>query len=921
MEAKGFVIDGTTFRRYEGPQVEILEIPEGVTAVASGAFDASCESMRKCKKIIFPASLKKVGDHLIRYNFNHWFDALEELIFKGDVETIGEGAFRYIDSYDDKSLGKIGIKSIIFEGHVGTIEDGAFPRSRIASVLAPKGIDKLGNWVFNGCMYLESVVIPGLQSVGEECFLDCKKLTNLEIPSSCKVSKGSFTGCEGLANADGQFVFSGTLFNTRNNRGWDSKDKRKWKSIPDGVTVIDDYAIGSNDSFTLPSSATTIKEQGYLYSTKIGYAENYFKTDKKLSGKGFLTLLDEQWAKKLSPEDWAYLYLFQTGKTLENILAKNKKDVNAIVQGMLVALDAFGKEKHFVSAAEYVLDNVDGILPENIQKMHDLFKAKKSKKATSLLAPYLGGETANDENDPYIEWRAVFNEHLLDKSIKTNRGDSKLFDKVKLSNTTELAPAYIAKCAIVPYLDQYTGRPKHIGGYKTDYIEVKLVELADKAASLLDMNDLQELLEQQYKNGGSAWLLPYGRFASGAQVTSLISSMRKWEDWYAYGSSGRSDIITARGALMLSDTREAMMNLDKKGLLSSYAAIRGTDADSIRDTVLAEFGLDSEGKKVYDLGTKRIIVSLTPELTLSLFDELAQKEIKSIPKKGTDPELAEKAAADFAEMKKNAKKVVKGRNDVLFEEFLSGKTRAATSWIASYTKNPLLRQVAKLIVWVQGKATFTLTETGAIDCNGTEYVIDNDTKIGVAHPIEMKKTEVEAWQKYFTAHGLKQPFSQIWEPAVDKTSIAEDRYKGCLIPFYRFRGQAKHGISVEDYDFHNEIYIGFNDCNATVERIDWRRHEINNEDNFEVTSFQFKKYTRRVNHIVAYLDNVTVIGRILKDDVSVATFLPQFTLAQITEFIKLASENNCTNVTAILLDHQQKSFPDFDPMAEFTLDL
>jgi hypothetical protein len=110
------------------------------------------------------------------------------------------------------------------------------------------------------------------------------------------------------------------------------------------------------------------------------------------------------------------------------------------------------------------------------------------------------------------------------------------------------------------------------------------------------------------------------------------------------------------------------------------------------------------------------------------------------------------------------------------------------------------------------------------------------------------------------------------------------------------------------------------DCNASIERIDWRRHEIDVNDNFEVTEFGFKTYSRQVNHIVTYLDRVTVYDRIRKDDVTVEQFLPRFTLAQITEFIKVASENNCTNVTAILLDYQQRNFSDYDPMEEFTLE-
>ena len=37
--------------------------------------------------------------------------------------------------------------------------------------------------------------------------------------------------------------------------------------------------------------------------------------------------------------------------------------------------------------------------------------------------------------------------------------------------------------------------------------------------------------------------------------------------------------------------------------------------------------------------------------------------------------------------------------------------------------------------------------------------------------------------------------------------------------------------------------------------------------------------------------------------------------------IKVATENNCTNVTALLLDYKNQNFADFDPMEEFSLEL
>ena len=48
----------------------------------------------------------------------------------------------------------------------------------------------------------------------------------------------------------------------------------------------------------------------------------------------------------------------------------------------------------------------------------------------------------------------------------------------------------------------------------------------------------------------------------------------------------------------------------------------------------------------------------------------------------------------------------------------------------------------------------------------------------------------------FTENKLKQPFEQIWEPVVDPNTVTKDRYKGCMIPYYRFTGKQKHGISV-----------------------------------------------------------------------------------------------------------------------------
>ena len=306
---------------------------------------------------------------------------------------------------------------------------------------------------------------------------------------------------------------------------------------------------------------------------------------------------------------------------------------------------------------------------------------------------------------------------------------------------------------------------------------------------------------------------------------------------------------------------------------------------------------------------------------LSFLVELPSgKTAKALPKKGADARKYAVANANFSEIKKAAKKIVKNRSATLFADFLSGRTRKADDWQKVYLNNPLLRQMASLFVWTQDGSTFLLTQAGTIRSDGIPYTIDSG-KIALAHPVEMTKADLTAWQKYFNAHQIKQPFEQIWEPVINLRSIAKERYKGCMIPYYRFINQEKHGIHVENWNYHDEITITFDDCDADVLRIDWLRHDIQMDHRFEIQRFSVKQATRRANHIVAYLDRITIQNRILEDDTGIAPLLPRYTLAPITEFLETAMENNCTNVTALLLEYRNQHFADFDPMEEFPLEI
>ena len=553
-------------------------------------------------------------------------------------------------------------------------------------------------------------------------------------------------------------------------------------------------------------------------------------------------------------------------------------------------------------------------------------KAIKTVESHVALMEKLGNEVTVDESLSPVGKKVT--ELLI--AAKQNAGDLektlKDYYSLTFKDLPELksADGSVAEPLVAAWL--CTAHEKIYGAadVKAAYEKPGLRPEAAEIVGMLDVNNLRSAIMAladtylvRYQNTKKKFLAyPFCRYADNAMMEELTKRAPKWET--SVSGSDAPPLHQLRDAVKYSNTRAAMIFAERYHELDDYAKVRGMDEDTFRDKYLSDVGLDEQGEKVYDLGNQTVTARLQKDI--SFLVELPNgKTAKSLPKKGADAEKYEAAKKDFAEMKKSVKMILKNRGKVLFENFLSGKKRSAEDWQGSYLRNPLLREAASLVVWAQGKNTFTLKDGAPVNSAEQPYTI-TDKPILVAHPMEMKEADTKAWQKYFTAHGLKQPFAQVWEPVRKAEEIKEDRYKDCMIPYYRFLNQEKHGITAKDYDFHNEIYIILAECDTAIERIDWHRHAIYSDDCFAVQTFKFKKYSRQVNHIVAYLDRVTVWDRVRKDDLSVMDMIDGFTLAQITDFIAAAQEANAHNVLAALLEYKNNNFSDFDPMDEFTLE-
>lgn len=466
----------------------------------------------------------------------------------------------------------------------------------------------------------------------------------------------------------------------------------------------------------------------------------------------------------------------------------------------------------------------------------------------------------------------------------------------------------------------------NFGKYRqlVDGSKVTISQTAEAIAAALNKEELcQRLRGLAYGGDYRSFILAYARFIDEAETTSFIRDIRS-------GKKGKTWKENATNALYINETRAAMLFMDKEGRLNEYAAMRGLSEGTLRDTVLSDFGLDASGEKRYDLGDRQIVVRMGRDLKLELYDLETGKEVKSLPKRGANPQLYAVASSDLADLRKNLKKVAKAKTDALFQSWLGEDKMAARDWSLVYQgNNPLHRQIAELLVWTQGKSSFCVLAGQLFDVDGQAYSLAPGEPVLLAHPREMQPREVAAWQEHFKSRQLKQPFAQVWEPVVDSSAFKEDRYADVFFPLYRLRGQEKRDIELSlHYSFDrwvggrclSEVNIYLNRFDINYELDGW-----SNNSSLDTLKVCFQKikpffWDRFTNHIITYLDRCVAYEMILQDRVEVSDLLDSFTLAQLLDFIALAIKNNSTMVTALLLNYRNERHGGYDAMDELLLE-
>ena len=869
-DLKDFSIEGNILKRYTGREGKVI-IPDGITSIGAFAFFI-CSSLTS---ITIPNSVTSIGREAFE-----GCASLTSITIPDSVTNIGDRAFEGCSS----------LTSIAIPNSVTSIGDWAFNKcSSLTSITIPNSVTSIGHGAFSECSSLTSITIPdSVTSIGDWAFNKCSSLTSITIPDNVlSIGEGAFNMCEGLKSfhLPKAFRFSKEIFGFMLSKS-EKKQCLKWvDQMTDGI--FKQYALDTSVWKTLP-----VKDQVNIF----------LKRQSKNLDKGYADCINcTTFGEEL----------------LKHISSFSVKECNAAAKFLIIC-------------SKKVPPQIAQSVYNALAPLKNAEKALASIEEDERLRKKIGQLQPAVENTSQLEKEVSLALESLKKTSKEVLEDVKKYYGLMSDGFPALfdnegcraEPRVLA--LLLTAHEQYNDDTKSV---EDKYDRAGISKAIQKVLDYIDKQSLQALLDKLYEIHLNRYfygrekiiylLHPLCRYADEALMEKMTKNALKWRN--ASSGDDAPAMSTFRQAVLYSDTYSAIVFADKHKDLAQYASIRKKSESYIRDKFLSNIGVDKNGCKTYDLGNQTITVCLQKNLSFTVVTE-GGKTVKSIPKRDADEEKYAFANSDFADLKKKVKAIAKNRRQVLFKEFLSGEASSVKSWKDAYINNPLLRTIAQLVVWDQEGNTFVIGQNGTFDSDGKTYKVNN-SPIKLAHPMEMSREDVQKWQKYFVSNGLQQPFEQIWEPVVEAGTVQSNRYKGYLIPYYRFLGQEKHGITVEDYDYHNDIRISFADCNAVVCRVDWARHVIDVNDRFEIEEFSYSEYNRQVNHIVTYFDRATIYDRIRNDDVGIVSLLSKYTVAQIMEFIKVSTESGSHNVTAALLEYKERTYPEIDIMSEFLLDM
>lgn len=321
-----------------------------------------------------------------------------------------------------------------------------------------------------------------------------------------------------------------------------------------------------------------------------------------------------------------------------------------------------------------------------------------------------------------------------------------------------------------------------------------------------------EIFSRWIEDGAEAkkkWVLYFCSIHGGHNmIEAILHYIKEWSE-----NSRGAIAAEAVRALAFNGSSEALMAVDNMAhkfkhkqvksaavsALDKAAEELGITTDELGDRIVPDLGFNENMERIFDYGTRKFKVYLTPALELEVYDE-NDKKLKTMPapSKKDDEETAKKSNTEFKQMKKQLKNVISIQKLRLETALLADRRWNVEAWNNLFVKNPVMHCFATGLIWAAYEnnyeliQTFRYMEDGSFNTSDEdEYTLPDNCTIGLVHPIDLSEDELSAWKEQLSDYEITQPIEQL-----ERTIYRINDNEAYKLDLNRFKGRKISGITL-----------------------------------------------------------------------------------------------------------------------------
>ncbi|NDU75109.1 DUF4132 domain-containing protein [Actinomadura sp. DSM 109109] len=323
--------------------------------------------------------------------------------------------------------------------------------------------------------------------------------------------------------------------------------------------------------------------------------------------------------------------------------------------------------------------------------------------------------------------------------------------------------------------------------------------------------------------GSGLWASPGAQYAlrrlgDATTAARLADAMVRWDAYFAWTFKGWQavdvlmDLDAPANDKLRHLDRVVRRGSDPKHLgpraqarLNDAAEDLGLTPEQLADLLVPDLGLDADGALTLDYGTRHFVVGFDEQLKPFVTDGDG-KPRKTLPKPGVrdDEKLAPLAYKRFADLRKEARAVAADQIKRLERAMVAGRSWTPEEFRSVFPGHPLLRHLARRIVWSADGTAFRIAEDGTFaDAGDAEFVLPDGARVTIPHPVVLGEGAVAAWAEVFGDYEILQPFPQLGRPVHALEDEERDasrlaRFEGLTAHFGKFVSMTSRGWELGD---------------------------------------------------------------------------------------------------------------------------